>query len=917
MSAVSDGIGPNSNPAVMPTGTVTFVFTDIEGSTMRWESRGAAMETAMRRHDAIVRDAIETHDGHVFKTVGDAFCAAFARPEDAVIAVLEAQRALRREDFSSVDGLSVRAAIHTGTADERDNDYFGPTVNRVARLLGIAHGGQVLLSGVTSDLLHGALPRDATLLALGEHRLKDLARPESVYQLVAPGLAAQFPPLRSLDRLPNNLPLQLKSFVGREAEVAQLTELVGTHRLVTIVGSGGIGKTRTSLQVAANRFDVSGDGVWFVELAPISSGALVPGTVANALGLTLSGDGDALANLVGLLGTKQALLVFDNCEHLVDATAATIAAILRACPKIGVLASSRQALGIDGEVTYRMPSLDLAAAVALFVERAKAADMRFALDDDNAPVVADICRRLDGIALAIELAASRVTILGPRQLRDRLDERFRVLTGGSRDLLPRQQTLRALIDWSHDLLDENERVLFRRLGIFVNGFTIEGAIAVGSGEAIDEFEIIDLVGSLVEKSLVLVEPAREAFRYRLLESTRAYALQKLDLAGERNEIAGRHLRYLRDRFLAIDVRRDETARTGERDAAFAVELEDIRVALDGALARPDVVAGAELLAALARVWVARFGREGLARHEAVIAALPETESRLHARLSATLASFLVEAGDARRGVAVGAKACAFARSCGDDPALASALNWYALCSARAGDLAEAERALAEFAAIPKLSVARRVLLLDTRAFIALVAGDLDAAASAFEQVVAEQRLLGNTSSVYVATANLAEIEHRRGHTERAIALVRAVLPDLQTGAERRFCAVVCSNLAGYLIAHDESDAAIDAARAAIESMGRSEPEDVLVTAALTHFALAVAVQGPLALAARLAAYASAAFTAANTDRQFTEATSHDRLVALLDERLGSDERRRLEAEGASLGAAAAVALALEHASQRV
>ena len=491
-----------------------------------------AMSAGVQRHDAIGRAAIAAHGGYVFKTLGDAFCVAFSRPEAAVAAALDFQRTLMAEDFAAVGGLRVRAALHTGAADERGGDYFGPAVNRVARLLSIGHGGQTLLSGVMHDLVLGALPQQASLRDLGEHRLKDLSRPEYVYQLVAPELASEFPALRSLESLPNNLPLQMTSFVGREREIAKITDLLGAHRLVTLVGSGGIGKTRTSLQVAADLLDGSGNGVWFVELAPLASGEYIPAAVAQALGLSLPPEGDSVANLVKVIKSWQALLIFDNCEHLIEGAARFISAVIRGCPKISVLASSRQALGVAGEMTFRLPSLAvddgivgvvtsareaaISPAIALFAERATATNDSFSLTDENASTVAEICRRLDGIPLAIELAAARVKMLSPRQLHDRLDERFRVLTGGSRDVLPRQQTLRALIDWSHDLLDERERALFRRLGIFVSGFTIEGAAAVGGDETIDEFEVFDVLASLVEKSLVLAEPDGDALRYRLL-----------------------------------------------------------------------------------------------------------------------------------------------------------------------------------------------------------------------------------------------------------------------------------------------------------------------------------------------------------------------------------------------------------------
>jgi predicted ATPase/class 3 adenylate cyclase len=918
---------PDEAPVAIPSGTITFLFTDIEGSTQRWDRDRSAMELAVRRHDALMRDAIAAHNGHVFKTIGDAFCAAFARPEDAVAAMFDAQRALGAEDFSAVDGIRVRAAIHTGTADERDRDYFGPAVNRVARLLGIGHGGQVLVSGVTSDLVQGSLPPQASLRDLGEHRLRDLSRPEYVYQLLGPGIAAEFPPLRSLDLLPNNLPLQIKSFVGREAEVAELTALIAKHRLVTIVGSGGIGKTRTSLQVAANLLDGSGDGVWFIELAPLSSGDLIPGTVAETMGLTLPADGDPVELLVRTLAKKRALLVFDNCEHLVEASARVIAAIVRGCPQVVTLASSRQGLGIAGEATYRMPPLvtpreaegaslraadaSRYAAIALFVERARAADHRFALTDENAPIVADICKRLDGIALAIELAAARVKILSPKQLRDKLDERFRVLTGGSRDVLPRQQTLRALIDWSHDLLDDRERMLFRRLGIFVDGFTLEGASAVASGEDLDEFDVFDLLASLVEKSLVLAEPSGDTLRYRLLESTRAYALEKLREAGERDLVAGRHLRFLRDWLTSVRERLEATARTEEMRSVFAAELEGLRFALDDALVRSDVVAACALLAAIERTWVTKgLEREAIARIEAYLDALPIDEVLLHAKLGAILAAFLHDRGKLGRALEVSTKACASARASGDGPTLASALRWCASANIGLHHFAEAESALSEAAAIPMLSARLRLGFAEVGVLLSFASGDLDAAARGYEEAIATHRALGNIGNVYVHTVALAEVEHHRGRTLRAIALAREVLPALRSGKEGALASSALGNLAGYLLASDDLAGAAAAAREAIVTLV-NEPDHLLVTSALEHLALVDALHGDVARAAHLAAYTNAAYAKDGTTRVYIEQTTYDRLTALLDANLEPEERSRLAAQGAALTAEAAVALALE------
>jgi predicted ATPase/class 3 adenylate cyclase len=489
----------------LPSGTVTFAFTDIEGSTQRWERDRAAMEQALKRHDELVRAAIARHEGHVFKTIGDAFCIAFARPEDAVAAMFDVQRSLGTADFSDVGDLKARAAVHTGTADEREGDYFGPAVNRVARLLAIGHGGQVLVSGATAELIDSLAPH-ASLRDLGEHRLKDLTRPEQVYQLVGEGPQEIFPPLRSLEALPNNLPLQLTSFVGREDELAEIRALLDKTRLLTLVGTGGVGKTRAALQVAADLLDGSGDGVWFVDLAPLREASLIAPEIAATLGLTVAPDRTPAEVIIAYLKPRRLLLVIDNCEHLVAGAAAVIDAILRACPRISIIATSREGLNVAGESVHRMPSLSVPppksalsaaeaatyGAVALFAERAHAADDRFTLTDQNAAIVADVCRRLDGIALAIELAAPRVKVLAVEQLSRRLDERFRILTGGSRSALPRQQTMRALIDWSYDLLSDTEKAVFRRAGVFVGGFTLESATAVcGFDGRLDEWEVLE------------------------------------------------------------------------------------------------------------------------------------------------------------------------------------------------------------------------------------------------------------------------------------------------------------------------------------------------------------------------------------------------------------------------------------------
>lgn len=895
-----------------PSGTVTFLFSDIEGSTAHWERNSEEMGLALARHDALMRTALEARGAYIFKTIGDEFCAAFSTAIEAIAAALDAQRALANEDFSAVEGIRVRMALHVGSAAERDGDYFGPTINRVARLLAVGHGGQVLLSGVCAELAQGNLPPECDLRDLGTHRLKDLAKPERIFQLVAPNLCAEFPPLRSLDHLSNNLPAQLTSFVGRDEELAEIITLLQEHRLVTLVGAGGVGKTRTSLQVAANLVDEFADGAWFIELAPLTNGDYIPSTIARTLDVKLDASGDPGETLVEALKGKQALLVFDNCEHLIDPAARAIAAILRGCRNVKVLASSRQNLGIEGEVAYRVPSLPVPAATALFAERAQATDTRFALTGDNAPIVADICQRLDGIPLAIELAAARVKTLTPKQLREHLGERFRVLTGGDRSALPRHQTMRALIDWSHDLLDERERVLFRRLGIFVDGFTLEGAVAIGSRRDLDEPAVFEVLASLVDKSLVLAEPEGDTVRYRLLESTRAYASEKVDEAGERDLVTARHLRYLRDRFAELWQRRERTARLADLTAALHIDLGDVRSALDDAVLGSSIVDGGELLASVYASWQALgLSVEGTTRCEGYLAVLPSGELRLRARLSSALSFLLGNSGHKVRAFEEAARAVEYARASGDTLWVARALCQYAFTAAFLHQLDDADRALAQADEISEASADVRIQLLETRALVSFMRGHFEMAVRHYEELRKAQRSRGNTDAELQATLILAEIEHTRGQTSRAIANVREALAAVRALDDKGILAAVLANLAGYLIAVDDLTGAEAAIREAIGTQAAHEPAHTHVAIAIEHLALVLALRGDLERAAVLECYADTAFQLRGYAREFTELATYDRLTALLRERLTPSELAQRSTEGAALKPEDAVAFALE------
>ena len=493
-------------------------------------------------HHRIIRTSLAAHGGREEGTQGDAFFASFASTSACVEAALEAQLAIARHRWPEGEELRVRMGVHTGEASETATGLVGYEVHRAARIASVGYGGQVLLSSASAGLVEDTLAPGVGLKSLGEHRLKDLGRPESLFQLEAEHLVSAFPPLRSLDNpeLPNNLPASLSPFVGRSLELSEVRVLVSRSRLVTLTGAGGSGKTRLALQAAAELLDGTSDGVWFVALAPLTDPDQVAGAVLDALRIRRDGGVLALDALVAALRDQRVLIVLDNCEHVVGAVAKLVDVIGRGCPRVSVVATSREPLGVDGEQIYRVPSLsaptdDVEAlsdlegfdAAELFLVRAHLQDSRFAPEDSMAPLVASICRRLDGIPLAIELAVARLSSMSIADLHDRLDQRFRLLTGGSRNALPRQQTLGAMVAWSYDLLSESERAVLRRLSVFVNGFDLAAAEAVCAHGIVESFDVVDIVGSLANKSLINVERTSGASRYRLLETIRQYAAEQL------------------------------------------------------------------------------------------------------------------------------------------------------------------------------------------------------------------------------------------------------------------------------------------------------------------------------------------------------------------------------------------------------
>jgi predicted ATPase/class 3 adenylate cyclase/DNA-binding CsgD family transcriptional regulator len=600
---------------LLPTGTVTLLLADVEGSTRLWQSQPEEMTAAVARLDRTVCEVIAGHDGvrPVEQGEGDSFVVAFTRASDAVACALELQRA-------PLAPIRLRIGVHTGEVQVRDEgNYIGPTVNRTARLRDLAHGGQTVLSGITEDLVLDRLPADAWLTDLGTHELRDLPRPERVVQLCHPDLRNEFPPLRARETVvAPNLPVQFTSFVGREAEMNDVRQILAENRFVTLTGAGGVGKTRLAVQLAANIACGFGGGVWYVDLAPMTDPDLVPVAVIRALGLPDQPGRSTMDALLRFVGDRRMLLVLDNCEHLLDACAALVVGLQGGCPAVTVVATSREPIGVAGEVSWRVPSLSLAdEAIELFVDRARRVRPDFRLTDDNAAIAAEICRRLDGVPLAIELAAARVRVLSLTEIRDGLRDRFRLLTGGARTAVRRQQTLRASVDWSHALLTEPERILFARLAVFMGGFDLAAAEAVACGGDVERFQVLDLLTLLVDKSLIVAESTSGPTRYRLLETVRQYALEKLGETGQADAVRARH----RDHYTALAAQLDTPAHAGHEqylDQADT-EIDNLRAAFAWSRENSDIELASQLASSLQPLWLARGRiREGSAWFDAAL-----------------------------------------------------------------------------------------------------------------------------------------------------------------------------------------------------------------------------------------------------------------------------------------------------------
>ena len=604
---------------LVPTGTVSLLLADVEGSTRLWENSPKEMSAALARLQTTVSQVLAAHGGvrPVEQGEGDSFVVAFPRASDAVACALGLQRA-------PLAPIRLRIGIHTGEVLLRDEaNYAGPVINRTARLRDLAHGGQTVLSGATEELVAERLPQGAWLTDLGTHALRDLPRPERVVQLCHPDLVNDFPALRTPKAVAaTNLPVQLTSFVGRDTQLTQLRAMLAGNRLVTLTGAGGSGKTRLAVQVAgqlAGEFGRFPEGVWYADLAPVTDAEVVPVAVARALGLPDQPGRSTMDTLTRFVADRRILVVLDNCEHLLDACADLVVALLGAAAGLTLLATSREPIGVPGEVSWRVPSLSLADdAIALFTDRARHVRPDFAVSDDNAPPLAEICRRLDGVPLAIELAAARVRAFSLAEILDGLHDRFRLLTGGSRTAVRRQQTLRASVDWSHALLTGPERVLFRRLAVFLGGFDLEAAQVVAGGGELERYQVLDQLTLLVDKSLVVADAIGGATRYRLLETVRQYALEKLGESGEADGVRSRH----RDHYTALAALLDASAGGDyqQRLEQADIEMDNLRAAFSWSRESSDVELALALASSLQPVWVARGRlREGLTWFDAALA----------------------------------------------------------------------------------------------------------------------------------------------------------------------------------------------------------------------------------------------------------------------------------------------------------
>jgi predicted ATPase/class 3 adenylate cyclase len=886
----------------LPTGTVAFLFSDVEASTRRWEHYGEAMRDALRRHDEILRSEIETRRGYVFKTIGDAFCAAFWTVDEALEAALEAQRRLGSENFTAVDGLYVRMSIHAGETDERGGDYFGTAVNRTARLLSAAHGGQILLSGFAADLALRKLPDGIALRHLGTLPLRDLKEPERVYQPIGAQLRSEFKPLRALETPPNNLPRETTSFVGRYDDAARLEALLDENALVTIVGAGGIGKTRLALEVAASRLNDERDGAWFIDLSPLAKPELIVGTILSGLGAEQPAESDPLGDLLRYLEKRELLLVLDNSEHLISEVAGIVAQVTARCPNVTLLATSRAPLDISGERVHRLSSLDLESSVQLFGDRARAVDPRFNVES-KAKLVEAICRRLDGIALAIELAAARMRTMSVESLASHLE--LRLLRGG-RDRRPRQQTMPALIDWSYNLLTDDEQRVLRRCAVFLQGFTL-GAAAAVCDSGVDEWPMLDLLASLVDKSLVIVEVGDCDQRYRLLEPIREYAREKLGEAGELMETRRRHALALASLAAAWYEEWDDGP-AADWLVRVVQDLSNLRAALDWSADQAnDSELGAQLVADATIVFLRlALLTEGVEWCDRILQAGLQLSAAVEARLRYGLSMLYSNLGANKKCLEEALHAVPLYRGAGDPRGLSRALSQVASRYPEQSRYDEAKAAAEESLRIARASGDRRLLADALRRCAAAFAGaGPDATRAHFEESVTLFRTLGRDDDTARALAWWGQWEDKIGSYRAAAERLEEALAIDERDQAVMYLAGEIAN--AYLAVGDRTHAEAFA-RKALTAAAKLRHQ-ILSALAMASLAASVGAGNPRK-AARLIGHAQESLRAAGWVLTPPDDANVAALHELLKREFEEVELTRLLAEGAALSEEQAVSHAL-------
>jgi len=796
-----------STPA-LPTGTVTFLLTDVEGSTRRWDRNPAAMREAMAAHDAVLGRLVGAYGGMQIESgrEGDSVLAAFTKASDAVAGAVAMQRELAAHEWPEGADMHIRVAIHSGEAEVRDGHYYGPAVYRCARLLATGHGDQVLLTQATRDLAIDALPEGVGLRDLGAHRLRDLERPEGVFQVIAPGLRAEFPPIKSMDPRRHNLPVSPTAFIGRDRELADIKERLAANRMLTLIGAGGTGKTRLALQAAADLIEGFKDGVWLVELASLSEPELVAQTAAEAIGVREEAGRPILKTLCDWLKDKDLLLLVDNCEHLIPAVVSLADRVLRECRQVRLLATSRAALRVNGEAIMRVGPLDERDSVVLFADRSSAAQPAFRLTDDNAKSVTEICRRVEGIPLAIELAAGRARMMAPAEILKRLQESFGVLSGGSRSADARHETLRAAMDWSYWLLNEEEQRLFRRASVFTGGFTLDAAEAVCSGDGVAS--VLELVGQLVDKSLLAPQETEDGgTRYAMLETVREYGRSHLAEHEELETLQEKHATYFGQ---LVEAAREKIAGPERRRwlQVLGADVDNLRSVFEVESVLPEIKLA--LASGLADFWEARAEySEGRARLDAALARSPEPSTvRSEALQAAGLLAWAQ--GDQTAAAAYTDEGLALSRLLNDSEGEARCLQQLGQIAVQGEDFAAAGKYLDQALEIAvRHGYGQIQALCEWRlGLVALFTKDVVGAARHFQTSLDLSRRRRDVETVAMSLLMLGNIALRQDRLNQARAHLRESLEIQRLEGSSRSIANLFESLAAVAIAEGQSDRAL-------------------------------------------------------------------------------------------------------------